>query len=195
MEPVYMMLGEASATAAGLAIDGGLSVQEVAYEALRKRLLEQGALIEWPPPSFTGVRSKNLLGVAMDDTRAQRTGKWSPGGAAAGVDGHYQHDGNENKGKLSARFVLRVPEAGKYEVRFAYVANPNRATNVPVTVQSAEGKKTVTVDERKKPPIDKTFVSLGVYRFTPDRDAVVTVRNDGTDGYVVIDAVELLPVR
>ena len=170
-------------------------MQDVPYEALRKRLLENGARLEWPLNSFAGVRSKKLPGVAMDDTQAERIGKWSPGGAAAGVDGHYQHDGNDAKGKLAARFVLRVPEAGKYDVRFAYVANPNRATNVPVTVQSAEGKKMVTVDERKMPPIDKTFVSLGVYRFTPEQDAVVTVRNEGTDGYVVIDAVQLVAVR
>jgi hypothetical protein len=195
MEPVYMMLGEASATAAALAIDAGVTVQEVPYEALRKRLLEGGARIEWPLHSFAGLRSKQLPGVAMDDTQAERIGKWSPGGAAAGVDGHYQHDGNDAKGKLAARFVLRVPAAGQYEVRLAYVPNRNRASNVPVIVQSEDGKKTLTVDERKNPPIDKTFVSLGQYRFTPDKDAVITVRNDNTDGYVVIDAVQLLPVK
>jgi hypothetical protein len=75
------------------------------------------------------------------------------------------------------------------------VPNRNRASNVPVIVQSEDGKKTLTVDERKNPPIDKTFVSLGQYRFTPDKDAVITVRNDNTDGYVVIDAVQLLPVK
>jgi len=86
-------------------------------------------------------------------------------------------------------------EAGRYEVRLAYMAHPNRASNVPVTIESADGKRTVSVDERTRPPIDGTFVSLGVYRFTPEKEAVVTVRNDGTDGFVVIDAVQLLAVK
>jgi hypothetical protein len=191
-----MMLGNASATAAVMAIDaGGRPLQEVPYDALKARLLADGAIIEWPPPSYTGVRSKKLPGIVMDDTLSERTGKWSPGGGVAGVDGHYQHDGNDAKGKLAARFALSVLEAGRYEVRLAYVAHPNRASNVPVTIESADGKKTVSVDQRKRPPIESTFVSLGVYRFTPDKEAVVTVRNDGTDGFVVIDAVQLLAVK
>ena len=39
MEPVFMILGQSAATAAALALDGGLSVQAVPYEALRARLL------------------------------------------------------------------------------------------------------------------------------------------------------------
>jgi hypothetical protein len=90
---------------------------------------------------------------------------------------------------------MRVPADGRYEVRLAYVAHPNRAANVPVTVESAEGKKSVTVDQRKKPTIEGTFVSVGTYAFEAGKDAVVTVRNDGTQGYVVIDAVQLVPAR
>lgn len=40
MEPVFMVLGQSAATAASLAIDGGISVQEVDYAALRPLLLE-----------------------------------------------------------------------------------------------------------------------------------------------------------
>jgi hypothetical protein len=38
MEPVFMVLSQSAATAAGLAIDQELCVQEVGYELLRKRL-------------------------------------------------------------------------------------------------------------------------------------------------------------
>jgi hypothetical protein len=41
MEPVFMILGESAATAAALAIDGGLSVQKVPYVQLEKLLLNQ----------------------------------------------------------------------------------------------------------------------------------------------------------
>jgi len=39
MEPVFMILGQSAATAAALAIDGNVPVQEVPYEKLRERLL------------------------------------------------------------------------------------------------------------------------------------------------------------
>ena len=45
MEPVYMMLGQASATAAVLAINGTSDVQSVSYEELSKQLLKDGQLL------------------------------------------------------------------------------------------------------------------------------------------------------
>jgi hypothetical protein len=47
MEPVFMVLGQSAATAAVLAIDGGLPVQDVPYAALRERLLKDGQVLEW----------------------------------------------------------------------------------------------------------------------------------------------------
>ncbi|TWT29246.1 FAD dependent oxidoreductase [Posidoniimonas corsicana] len=46
MEPVFMILGQSAATAAALAIDNGVSVQEVRYTQLRERLLEDGQVLE-----------------------------------------------------------------------------------------------------------------------------------------------------
>lgn len=90
---------------------------------------------------------------------------------------------------------MKVPKSGKYEVRFAYATAPNRATNVPVKVESADGAKTFTVNQKLVPDLDKAFVSLGVLRFTVEQGAVVTVTTENTDGYVVADAVQLLPVE
>jgi hypothetical protein len=42
MEPVYMILGQSAGTAAAMAIDGGVAVQDVPYGKLRERLLELG---------------------------------------------------------------------------------------------------------------------------------------------------------
>jgi hypothetical protein len=50
MEPVFMALGQAAATAASLAIEDGVAVQDVAYPAIRRRLLRDRAVLEWPPP-------------------------------------------------------------------------------------------------------------------------------------------------
>jgi hypothetical protein len=40
MEPVFMILGESAATAAAMAIDDNVPVQDVSYEKLRQRLLD-----------------------------------------------------------------------------------------------------------------------------------------------------------
>jgi hypothetical protein len=46
MEPVFMILGQSAATAAALAIDGGLAVQDVPYGKLRERLLKDGQILQ-----------------------------------------------------------------------------------------------------------------------------------------------------
>ena len=47
MEPVFMVLGQSAATAAALAIDAGLPVQDVPYARLRERLLKDGQVLEY----------------------------------------------------------------------------------------------------------------------------------------------------
>jgi len=51
MEPVFMILGQSAATAAAMAIDDGVAVQEVSYAKLRARLLADGQVLEWAAPS------------------------------------------------------------------------------------------------------------------------------------------------
>jgi hypothetical protein len=46
MEPVFMMLGQAAATAALLAVGAARDVQDIDVAALRRRLLEDGAVLE-----------------------------------------------------------------------------------------------------------------------------------------------------
>ncbi len=46
MEPVFMLLGQSAAIAAGMAIDADLAVQDVPYPALRAKLLQAGQVLE-----------------------------------------------------------------------------------------------------------------------------------------------------
>jgi hypothetical protein len=50
MEPVFMILGQSSATAASLAIDDKIAVQKVDYTKLRSRLLADKQVLEWTAP-------------------------------------------------------------------------------------------------------------------------------------------------
>lgn len=47
MEPVFMILGQSAATAASLAMKDHIAVQDVVYERLRGRLLEDGQVLEY----------------------------------------------------------------------------------------------------------------------------------------------------
>ena len=89
------------------------------------------------------------------------------------------------------RYEVTLPRNGLYEVRIAYTANPNRASNVPVTIEHSEGHSTVTVNQRRKPTLDGRSVSLGKFKFS-NKKAVVRIENRDTDGYVIADAVQLV---
>ncbi len=45
----------------------------------------------------------------------------------------------------------------------------NRASNVPVTVRSAEGVKTVKIDQKKKAPVDGLFILWAATGLNPDK--------------------------
>ena len=95
-------------------------------------------------------------------------------------------------GRCTARFETKL-KSGRYEVRLAYSQNANRATNVPVVVHHAAGSQKLVVNQRKQPPIDNLFILLGEFDFSSDTPAAVTISNESTDGYVIIDAVQWLP--
>lgn len=197
MEPVFMVLGQSAATAAALAIDGRTDVQAVAYPKLRERLVADRQVLDWTGPKRPGaIDPKTLPGVVVDDAAAVRTG-FDGASALIGpfVGAGYRHDSGAKDGKQTARFTPELPKAGRYEVRLSYTANPNRATNVPVRVAHAGGAAAVAVNQRKPAPIDGLWVSLGTFRFEAGKGGYVEVGNAGTDGHVVIDAVQWLPAK
>jgi hypothetical protein len=193
MEPVFMILGQSSATAAILAIDRNTAVQKVEYAALREQLLKDGQILEWTgAPSQGGVNPDapipKLDGIVLDETDATLRGDWQTGSFAGRVGRAYLHDGNVGKGEKSATWAPDISADGTYEVIFHWVPNPNRASNVPVSV-TADGKTTVTkIDERDK----SGAKSLGKYPLTKGKSLQVEVKTDSTDGHVIIDGVQLL---
>ncbi|MBI4657384.1 MAG: FAD-dependent oxidoreductase [Verrucomicrobia bacterium] len=194
MEPVFMILGQSAATAGALAIEAGIAVQEVPYARLRERLLKDGQILEAAVPSpgrREGLDPAKLNGVVVDDSQAQVKGRWTDSSAIGPWIGrNYRHDGNARDGKAEARFETRLPKSGSYEVRLAYTPNENRASRVQVEVHHASGRRSVVINQKQRPPIDDLFVSLGVFEFIAARPAAVVVSNHGTDGYVIIDAVQ-----
>ena len=141
-----------------------------------------------------GVSSSELAGIVLDNSMAQLVGSWKESTYATNfIDKNYLQDGNTGKGEKSARFVPDLPQAGRYEVQFAYVPRRNRARNVPVTVHAANAARTVLIDQTEPPTIDDLFVSLGTFEFAAGTNGAVVVSNQGTEGFVTIDAVRFVP--
>ena len=200
MEPVFMVMGQSAAMAACQAIDGDTNVQSIDVKKLQQRLLAAGQVLEAPAGAVRGVKPAALGGVVVDDAdkqHAELTGPWKPsvGRLPGHVGAGYLHDGDADKGKCLARFTVPVDKAGTYDVRMAYTSHPNRATNVPVKVTAGGRTRELKVNQRQKPPIAPGFIPLGVFTATSGGTIVVEVGNAGTDGHVVADAVQAVPVR
>jgi hypothetical protein len=196
MEPVFMVMGQSAATAAVQAIEQGTTVQGIDYAKLKEQMLKDGQMLDFespPMPDNVSLTKEKLGGVVVDDTEAQKTGFDATGHTASPFVGEgYAHDGNEGKGDQKARFVAELPKAGKYRVAIAYTAMNNRASNVPVTVHSADGDKTIVVNQKKKPAVDGVLQVLGTFRFEAGKEGYVEFSNAGTNGNVIIDAVQWL---
>ncbi len=143
----------------------------------------------------SGVDPRKLPGIVLDDTQGEARGPWIESTFTQHYIGRgYRHDGNAGKGARWIRFAPQVPQPGRYAIRLAYAAHQNRASKVPVTVRTSAGTRTLTIDQRKKPPIDGLFCSLGTFTLRAGRGVSIEVSNRGTDGYVTADAVQLVPV-
>ena len=194
MEPVFMILGQSAATAAAMAIEGNLAVQDVPYAALRARLLADGQVLEHessklkPKGHGSAKPAAALPGVTVDDDEATLSGEWKQSSANGGfVGAGYRHDDKGAKGAMSATFATKLPKTGKHEVFLTIVPNANRATNAKVSVLHAGGQTERVVNLSKGP--ENRLVSLGIYDFSDSTDARVIISNGGADGYVLIDAV------
>ncbi|MCS6850199.1 MAG: DUF1553 domain-containing protein, partial [Gemmataceae bacterium] len=135
-----------------------------------------------------------LIGFTVDDKEAQLIGTWKPSTFSRPYVGDgYIHDDKSGKGEKSATFTPKLPKAGEYEVFLAYTPGKGRATNVPVTIRHASGETTVRVNQEERPPLDNLFRSVGTFRFEAGSSGSVTISNQGTIGYVIVDAVRFVP--
>lgn len=58
MEPVFMVTSQSAATAACLAIEDGVAVQQVDYSKLQRRLVADGQVLDWQQQAKTATSSK-----------------------------------------------------------------------------------------------------------------------------------------
>lgn len=152
-----------------------------------------------PPPSKDkhdeapeGFAPASLGGLVVDDEQAKLTGSWTKGhGLPDYVAKGYRYAGA--KANATARYEFIIKDPGRYEVRVSTGSHENRASNTRVTIESSDGAKTVTLNQKTPAPLPRGLRSLGMFRFAPGEPAAVTFTTEGANGNVHIDAVQLLP--
>lgn len=193
MEPQYMIIGQAAGVAASLAVRHDTPVADIDVRRLQARLRAAGAVLGLAEAVSEGLDPRSLPGVVVDNPAARLTGPWRASSATPAFVGlDYLHDGDAGKGECVARFVPDLPSEGLYEVRISCVPHPNRSARVPVTVNAADGPATVHVDQRTAPP-EGGLTSVGTFRLRAGQDGWVEIRNHGTAGHVIADAVQWIP--
>lgn len=129
------------------------------------------------------VDNSDVSGVAW-------TGSWPASTGSGGYyAANYQHDNNTGKGAKSVRFTPNLSVEGNYEVFGRWSAHTNRAAVVPFDIANAGGTDFFQTSQQIN---GNQWVSFGVFPFKAGTTGSVVIRNDGTSGYVVADAVRFV---
>ena len=201
VEPTWMILGQSAGIAAAMSAKQNVAVQRLPYLALRERLLAQKQVLDLPvladlPPESRGAVSidpKTLPGIVLDDKEAELKGEWShSSGFKPHIGTGYLHDDKRADGQSVAVFRFKAPKAGRYDLRMAYSAHETRATKVPLTIESGGRTTQLTIDQTKPLPAGEAFRSIGAVEL--DADTTLTLSNKDTDGFVILDAFQVLPI-
>ena len=205
VEPTWMAIGQGAGVAAALAAKAGVTVQALDYPTLRTRLLAQKVVLELPvlPPVGKVARSSgpvsldrnSLPGLILDDAQAELSGDWERStNFKPHVGTGYLHDEQRSDGKSRAVFRFKGPADGEFALRMAYSAHETRTTRLPVTIVGDGAIQRFTVDQTMALPAGQAFREVGRIRLRQGVDYTLTVTNQDTKGFVILDAFQLLPV-
>jgi hypothetical protein len=77
----------------------------------------------------------------------------------------------------------------------AYSPHATRATKVPLTIE-CDGRKTdLTIDQTHPLAAGEAFRTIGTVQLEGDVETVITLSNTGTDGFVILDALQLIETK
>ncbi len=206
VEPTWMAIGQSAGVAAALAAKEGVTVQALDYGRLRARLLAQNQVLDLPVlpplPAKTGASGKgagiapaSLPGLILDDAQAELTGGWERStNFRPFVGAGYLHDDQRSDGQSRAVFRFKAPTDGEFELRMAYSPHETRTTRLPVTLTDGATTQAFVVDQTMAPPAGEAFRPVSRVRLRQGVEYTLTLTNQDTRGFVILDAFQLLPV-
>lgn len=200
-----MVIGQGAGVAAALAAKQDSIVQDLDYAKLRERLLAQKQVLTLPESSSSvtagdSIAINSLLGIVLDDSQATLTGDWSRSTTFKpyvfrGYVFSGSVDSEEEENTSTASFQCRVPRSGEYQLLMAYSPHPTRARNVHVTVENGTSRIEFEVDQTRPLPVGQSFASLGKVQLMNDKETTISIHCRGTTGFVILDALQLIPVN
>lgn len=204
VEPTWMNLGQSAGIAAALARKKNVSVQDLPYSLLRERLLAANQVLDLPalaaepakPAVTTGIDPGKLPGIVLDDAKAQFQGHWNQStNFKSYVGDGYAHDDKRADGKSIATFRFKVSKSGRFDIYMAYSAHATRAKAVPITIRNGKKVTQMTVDQTQPLPQGKAFRLIGSVELSSEDETTLTLSNAGTDGFVILDALQLMEAK
>jgi beta-glucanase (GH16 family) len=124
--------------------------------------------IDLAPFPVDPLNTEHYVGeIVIDSQDVQTDGKWSD----SSISGYLGKSFYSMDRQASAQWNARVPKAGRYRVLFHNLENSNNLAQVQLQVTHAQGVSTLPVDHFG---MDRLWVDLGTYSFTPD--AIANVR-------------------
>ena len=202
IEGAWMAIGQGAGVAAALSAKRGVNVQDLPYSELRTRLLAQGHTVELPaPPALKTVAkatekpsATTPVGLILDDQVAELEGTWTRSTNFKPYIGTgYVHDEQRSDGKSRATFRFKGPADGEFALRMAYSAHETRTKRLPIVLAGEGQEQRLTVDQSVPLPAGEAFRTVGQVRLRKGVDYTLTLSNAGTEGFVIVDALQLIP--
>lgn len=187
MEPVFMVLGQAAATAASMAIQAKQDVQEINVQQLQQALktnpLADGSLPE-------------IVVDNANTTRVTIKGNWTTK-ERIGYGPSVLTADEPSAEERSVQYKPVIEKDGRYQVYMYMLPNYNKlASQTTVTVFDGSKENKVTIkraDIQVQGQTSGEWVLVGRYKLHAGSNAYVTIHAANADGAVVADAVLLVP--
>lgn len=187
MEPVFMVLAQAAATAASMAIHAKQDVQEINVQQLQQTLktnpLADGSVAE----------------IVVDNSNTEQVtikGNWATK-ERIGYGPSVLTANEPSAEERSVQFKPVIEKAGNYQLYTYILPKYNKlASQTTVTVFDGSKETTVTLkrtDIQEQGQTSGEWVLLGKYKLQSGANAHVTIHAAGADGAIVADAVLLVP--
>jgi hypothetical protein len=75
----------------------------------------------------------------------------------------------------------------------AYSAHETRTKRLPIIITGDGQEQRITVDQTVPLPAGEAFRNVGQVRLRKGVDYTLTLSNTGTEGFVILDALQLIP--
>ncbi|MEP7257690.1 MAG: FAD-dependent oxidoreductase [Flavitalea sp.] len=187
MEPVFMVLAQTAATAATMAVQAGVPVQDVSVKKLQAALTSNPLADNSAPEIVVDNEDKDHVEISGDWTLQKHIG-YGPSALIA----------SENKeDKKWVKFIPAVTRGGYYDL-FAYILPglDKAASATMVTVFDGAREKTIFLRKDAINVQGQTsgeWAPLGRFRLPAGRKAYIKISADKAGGTVLADAVLFRP--